>query len=98
MAGEQYSFRIRLEALGKNSACKALIVFPEFRIIMSVGNPFTFLQQVRAEASKVTWPSRKETLVTTGMVFVMVVVAALFFLFVDMILRWAVSLILGLGG
>lgn len=64
---------------------------------MSKSNPVEFLQEVRAEAKKVTWPSRKETLVTTGMVFVLVVVASIFFLFSDMIMRWGVSLVLGLG-
>ena len=64
---------------------------------MAKTNPFEFLQQVRAEGSKVTWPTRKETMITTAMVFVMVVVASLFFLVVDQILRWGVSLILGLG-
>ena len=60
-------------------------------------NPFEFLQQVRSEAAKVTWPTRKETMITTAMVFVMVVLASLFFLVVDQVCRWAVSLILGLG-
>ncbi|WP_349372019.1 preprotein translocase subunit SecE [Salinarimonas sp.] len=60
--------------------------------------PFEFLQQVRQEGSKVTWPTRKETMVTTGMVFVMVLLAALFFLVVDQILRFGVGLVLGLGG
>jgi preprotein translocase subunit SecE len=60
--------------------------------------PFEFLQQVRAEGSKVTWPTRKETMVTTGMVFVMVLLAALFFLVVDQVLRFGVGLVLGLGG
>jgi preprotein translocase subunit SecE len=64
---------------------------------MAKTNPFEFLQQVRAEGSKVTWPSRKETIITTVMVFVMVVLASLFFLVVDQALRWGVSLILGLG-
>ena len=64
---------------------------------MAKTNPFEFLQQVRAEGSKVTWPSRKETVITTVMVFVMVVLASLFFLVVDQVLRWGVSLILGLG-
>ncbi len=64
---------------------------------MAKTNPFEFLQQVRAEGSKVTWPSRKETMITTAMVFVMVVLASLFFLIVDQVLRWGVSLILGLG-
>ena len=64
---------------------------------MAKTNPFDFLQQVRAEGSKVTWPSRKETIITTAMVFVMVVLASLFFLVTDQVLRWVVSLILGLG-
>ena len=64
---------------------------------MAKTNPFEFLQQVRAEGSKVTWPTRKETMITTAMVFVMAVLASLFFLVVDQILRWGVSLILGLG-
>jgi preprotein translocase subunit SecE len=64
---------------------------------MAKTNPFDFLQQVRAEGSKVTWPSRKETIITTVMVFVMVVLASVFFLVVDQLLRWGVSLILGLG-
>jgi preprotein translocase subunit SecE len=64
---------------------------------MAKTSPFEFLQQVRAEASKVTWPTRKETLVTTGMVFLMVVVASLFFLLSDQIIRWVVGLVLGIG-
>jgi preprotein translocase subunit SecE len=64
---------------------------------MARTNPFEFLQQVRAEASKVTWPTRKETLVTTAMVFVMVVIASIFFLLADMIIRWGVGLVLGIG-
>ena len=45
--------------------------------------PAQFFRQVRQEVSKVTWPSRKETMITTAMVFVMVVLASLFFLAVD---------------
>lgn len=60
-------------------------------------NPVEFLQEVRNEAKKVSWPTRKETMVTTGMVFVMVIVASLFFLLVDQILGWAVALVLGIG-
>jgi preprotein translocase subunit SecE len=55
------------------------------------------MQQVRQEVAKVTWPTRKETLVTTAMVFVMAVVAAIFFLLVDQVLSVGVKLILGLG-
>jgi len=65
---------------------------------MAKTNPVEFLHQVRAEGAKVTWPSRKETMITTAMVFVMVVLASLFFLVSDQVLRWVVSLILGLGG
>ena len=64
---------------------------------MAKTNPFDFLQQVRAEGSKVTWPTRKETMITTAMVFVMVVLASLFFLVADRVLRFAVALILGMG-
>ena len=62
---------------------------------MAKTNPFSFLQQVRSEASKVTWPSRRETLFTTGMVLVMVLVFSLFFLFADTMIRWGLGLILG---
>ncbi len=56
-----------------------------------------FVRQVRQETSKVTWPTRKELAVTTGMVFVMVTVMAVFFLFVDWLLSLGVRGILGLG-
>ena len=65
---------------------------------MAKTNPFEFLQQVRAEGSKVTWPTRKETMVTTAMVLVMVLLASIFFLIVDVVLRWGVGLVLGIGG
>jgi len=64
---------------------------------MAKTGPVEFLQQVRAEGAKVTWPSRKETMITTAMAFVMVVLASLFFLVSDQIMRQVVSLILGLG-
>jgi preprotein translocase subunit SecE len=64
---------------------------------MAKPNLFAFFQEVRSEASKVTWPTRKETMVTTAMVFVLVLVASIFFLLSDMIIRWALSLVLGLG-
>lgn len=60
-------------------------------------NPFTFLQQVRAETSKVTWPSRRETMVSTIMVLVMVVLAATFFFAADQVLGWVVGLVLNVG-
>ncbi len=63
---------------------------------MARTNPFEFIQQVRTEVSKVTWPSRRETIVTTGMVLVMSFVAAIFFLGVDWVLGMVVQTILGI--
>ncbi|HMN85754.1 MAG TPA: preprotein translocase subunit SecE [Bauldia sp.] len=60
-------------------------------------NPFTFLQQVRAEAAKVVWPSRRETAISTVMVLVMAVLASIFFLVADQILSFGVSYLLGIG-
>jgi preprotein translocase subunit SecE len=57
-----------------------------------------FFRQVRQEANKVSWPTRKETLITTGMVFAMSILAALFFFLVDWFVSHGVKLILGLGG
>ena len=62
---------------------------------MAKVSPFKFLQEVRAEVQKVTWPTRKETTVTTIMVFVMVLLASIFFLLADQVMRVAVSFILG---
>ena len=64
---------------------------------MAKTNAAEFLQQVRQEMSRVTWPTRKETLVTTAMVFVMVFVAAGFFFVVDQTLSYGVRFVFGLG-
>jgi preprotein translocase subunit SecE len=64
---------------------------------MARTSPAEFFRQVRQEVSRVTWPTRKETGVTTAMVFVMVFVAALFFFVIDQILSNGVRFILGLG-
>ncbi len=64
---------------------------------MAKTSPVEFFRQVRQEVSRVTWPTRKETGVTTAMVFVMVFVAAIFFFVIDQILSNGVRLILGLG-
>ncbi len=61
-------------------------------------SPFKFLQEVRSEADKVTWPSRRETMITTAMVFVMVAIASIFFLFADQVMRVLVTFLLGLAG
>jgi preprotein translocase subunit SecE len=60
-------------------------------------NPFEFIQQVRAEAAKVVWPTRRETMITTGLVVLLVVFVSIFFLVVDQVLREVVSLALGFG-
>ena len=60
-------------------------------------SPFKFLQEVRSETQKVTWPSRRETAITTAMVFVMVAITSVFFLIADQIIRIAVTFILGIG-
>ena len=64
---------------------------------MAKTNAVEFIQQVRQEVARVTWPTRKETLVTTGMVFAMVFVAAAFFFVVDQVLSHGVRLVFGLG-
>jgi preprotein translocase subunit SecE len=61
-------------------------------------NPGQFVREVRQEVSRVTWPTRKETGVTTAMVFLMVFLASIFFLLVDQILSFGIKQILGLGG
>lgn len=60
-------------------------------------NPFEFIQEVRQEVAKVTWPGRKEVWVTTLAVMVMVTLASIFFLVTDQVLGWVVSLVLGFG-
>jgi preprotein translocase subunit SecE len=62
-----------------------------------MANPFQFLQDVRSEASKVVWPTRRETLITTGLVVLMVLFASLFFVLVDKGLHVAVGLLLRAG-
>jgi preprotein translocase subunit SecE len=62
---------------------------------MAKTTPAKFVREVRQEASKVTWPTRKETGVATIMVFVMVTIMALFFLVVDQVIAWLIQLILG---
>jgi preprotein translocase subunit SecE len=64
---------------------------------MAKTTPVEFFQQVRQEVSRVTWPTRKETLVTTAMVFVMVFIAAAFFFVVDQVFSLGVRTVFGLG-
>jgi preprotein translocase subunit SecE len=65
---------------------------------MAKVSPFKFLQEVRAETEKVTWPTRRETLITTIMVGVMVAVSSIFFLVADQIIRLAITFVLGIAG
>jgi preprotein translocase subunit SecE len=64
---------------------------------MAKTNIAEFMQQVRQEVSRVTWPSRKETMITTASVFVMVFIAAAFFFLIDQIFSEGVRLVFGLG-
>jgi preprotein translocase subunit SecE len=59
-------------------------------------SPFKFLQEVRSETNKVTWPTRRETMITTIMVFVMVALASIFFFASDQIIRYVITLVLGI--
>jgi preprotein translocase subunit SecE len=61
---------------------------------MAVTNPLQFMQQVRAEVSKIVWPTRRETMITTVMVFVMAFVFALFFFGVDQLIQFILNIIL----
>jgi preprotein translocase subunit SecE len=63
---------------------------------MAVANPLKFLREVRQEVSKVTWPTRQETLVSTIMVIIMVGLAGLFFLAADQVIAWLVQLLLSI--
>jgi preprotein translocase subunit SecE len=60
-------------------------------------DPIKFLREVRAEVGKVTWPSRKETLVTTGLVFALSGLAALFFFVADQVIGVGVRALFGVG-
>jgi preprotein translocase subunit SecE len=62
---------------------------------MAKYNPFEFIQEVRTEVAKVTWPTWKEVWITTLMVLVMVALASIFFLAVDQIIGWLVGWVLG---
>jgi preprotein translocase subunit SecE len=64
--------------------------------LMADLNPVKFLQEVRQEVGKVTWPSRQETLISTVMVLVMVALASVFFLAADQIIAWLVQALLSI--
>lgn len=60
-------------------------------------NPLNFIQQVRIEASKIVWPTRRETVTTTVMVFIMATIVAIFFFLIDSIIGKGLELILTIG-
>ncbi|MEY4794470.1 MAG: hypothetical protein RL312_1813 [Pseudomonadota bacterium] len=60
-------------------------------------DPAQFVREVRQEAARVTWPSRKETLITTGLVLGLSTLAAIFFLVVDQLIQLAMRLVFGIG-
>ncbi len=62
---------------------------------MALANPLQFLQQVRAEVAKIHWPTRREVLLTTIMVFILAALTAAFFSLVDLAIRWGLELIIG---
>ena len=64
---------------------------------MPAMNPAKFIREVRQEVSKVSWPTRKETMISVAMVLILAIVAGVFFLLVDGLLSWGVRMILGLG-
>ncbi|PRY23560.1 protein translocase subunit secE/sec61 gamma [Aliiruegeria haliotis] len=63
-----------------------------------MANPLQFIQQVRSEVAKVVWPSRREVLLTSAMVFVMATLTAIFFFLVDLSIREALKAVLGMFG
>ena len=65
---------------------------------MATANPFQFIQQVRSEVSKITWPTRREVLLTTIMVFVMSAIAAVIFALVDLLIRSGIQSVLNIFG
>jgi len=64
---------------------------------MAKSNPLNYIKDVRNEAKKVTWPSRKETTVSTIAVFIMVTCAALFLYFADQVIAFVIQLIMSIG-
>ena len=65
---------------------------------MARTNPLQFVQQVRSEVSKVVWPTRREVMLTTVMVFIMAALTAVFFAIIDIIIRTGLTSVLGMFG
>ncbi len=65
---------------------------------MAKTNPLRFMQEVRSEVSKIVWPTRRELLITTVMVFIMAAIASVFFFLIDQVIRFGLSGILNIFG
>ena len=65
---------------------------------MAIANPVKFVQEVRAEVAKVVWPTRREVVLTTIMVFIMATLLAIFFSIVDLVIRMGLTGVLGYFG
>lgn len=61
-------------------------------------NPLQFIQQVRSETAKVVWPTRREVMLTTVMVFIMAALTSVFFFLVDLTIRMGLEAVLGMAG
>ena len=99
-ADNQYDAYFSLEdardfILGQAQADKLNL---NWQLSMARVSPAQFVRQVRQEISRISWASRRETGTATLTVFIMVVIAAVFFLLVDMVLSNVVQFVLGLGG
>ncbi len=70
----------------------------ESRTDMAMTNPLQFIQQVRSEVAKVVWPTRREVMLTTVMVFILAALTAIFFAIVDILIRGGLQQLLGLFG
>jgi preprotein translocase subunit SecE len=62
-----------------------------------IKNPVEYVREVQSEVRKVTWPTRRETMITTSMVFIFVVIAALFFVLADKVISFVIQLLLGVS-
>ena len=89
LGGKRHS---KIEKARTNGLLKA-----ERHMAAKTTNPFTFLQQVRSETAKVTWPSRRETMISTLMVLAFAAIAMVFFFAADQLMALGVELILGIG-
>jgi preprotein translocase subunit SecE len=83
--------------LSPGAGCGRLSHLRNESSLMAKFNPITFMQEVRQEVAKVTWPTWKEVWITTLMVLIMVALASIFFLLVDQALSFIVRFVLGLG-